>query len=88
MTVPSGAIVRTGYVSVDDVTLACRDRMDIYAVEKAMQRRMSCAPNHPWPCPVGVWHGERYHLHDGRHDFIAALCLGCTHILVAWVEAR
>ncbi len=88
MVVPAGSFVRTGYVPVEQVVLACRDRMDIVAVEKAMQRRMGIAPAQPWPCPVGEWIGDRYHLHDGRHDYVAALCLGCSHILVAWIDAQ
>ncbi len=87
MVVPPGATVRTGYVPVEDVVLACKERMDIAAVEKAMQRRMAIAPAQPWPCPVGEWADNRFRLHDGRHDYLAALALGCTHILVAWVEA-
>ena len=87
MVVPPGCKVITDYVPIEDVVLACRDRMDIAAVEKAMQRRMAIAPSQPWPCPVGaVREDGRYVLHDGRHDYLAALALGCSHILVAWVD--
>lgn len=81
-----GAIVRTGYVPVESVILACRDRMAIGDVERAMQRRMACAPGQPWPCPVGEWRGGRFVLYDGRHEFIAALMLGVEHVLMAWIE--
>lgn len=87
MVVPAGAKVITGYVAIEDVVLACRDRMDVAAVGKAMQRRMAIAPAQPWPCPVGSMRSDgRYVLHDGRHDYVAALCLGCSHILVAWAD--
>lgn len=88
MVVPPGSKVITDYILIEQVVLACRDRMDIAAVEKAMQRRMAIAPAQPWPCPVGEWKGDRYHLHDGRHDYLAALALGVSHILVAWVDAE
>lgn len=86
MVVPSGKAVRTGYVPVGNVEMACRDRMAIGDVERAMQRRMAAAPGHPWPCPVGEWSGGRFRLTDGRHEYVAALMLGCEYILAAWVE--
>lgn len=86
--VPAGSKVITDYVPIEQVVLACRDRMDIAAVEKAMQRRMSCAPNAPWPCPVGEWRADRMWIFDGRHEAIGAIMLGCSHILVAWIEAE
>ena len=88
MAVPAGATVRTGYVPVEDVALACRERMAIGDVERAMQRRMSCAPGQPWPCPVGEWKGGRFWISDGRHEYVAAVMLGCSHLLVAWIEER
>lgn len=88
MTVPAGAIVQTGYVRVDLVTLLCRDRMAVGDVERAMQRRMAAHPGQPWPCPRGEWQGDRFAIIDGRHEFVAALMLGCEYILVAWVGPR
>lgn len=85
MVVPSGKVVKTGYVAIGDVLLACHDRMSIGDVSTAMQRRMSCAPDQPWPCPVGEWQGERFAIFDGRHEYVAALMLGCDFILVAWI---
>jgi len=87
MIVPPGAKVITGYVPIEQVVLACRDRMAVGDVERAMQRRMSCAPAQPWPCPRGEWRGDRFWIVDGRHETIAAMMLGCEHILVAWLEA-
>lgn len=88
MVVPAGAIVRTDYVKIEDVVLACRDRMAIGDVGRAMQRRMSCAPDQPWPCPRGEWIGDRFSVVDGRHEVVAAIMLGVSHILVAWTEER
>ncbi|WP_108459208.1 hypothetical protein [Devosia naphthalenivorans] len=85
MVVPSGATVCTGYVPTADIIMACRDRMAIGDVERSMQRRMACAPDQPWPCPVGEWRGDRFAIFDGRHEFIAALMLGVEHVLVAWI---
>ena len=86
MVVPAGSKVITDYVPIEQVVLANKDRMAIGDVEKAMQRFMSCAPDQPWPCPVGRWEGERFHVYDGRHAVIGATMLGCSHILVAWVD--
>lgn len=87
MVVPPGSKVITDYVPIEDVVLACRDRMQPSDVERAMQRIMSCAPASPWPCPVGQWREDkRFAVHDGRHQAVAALMLGHSHILVAWVD--
>lgn len=88
MAVPAGVIVRTAYVPVGDVVLACRERMAVGDVAEAYQRRLNCQPGQPWPCPVGEWQGSRFAIRDGRHEFIAALMLGCQYVLVAWLEAR
>jgi hypothetical protein len=86
MVVPPGATVLTGYVAIEQIVLANKDRIAIGDVERAMQRRMSCAPASPWPTPVGEWRGDRFWIFDGRHETVAALMLACTHILVAWVD--
>ena len=86
LAIPAGKIVRTAYAPIDSIRLACRDRMDIGAVEKAMQRRLGIQPAQPWPCPNGRWESGAFILADGRHDYVAALLLGIEHILVAWVE--
>lgn len=88
MTVPAGQTVSTRYVHVDAVSLACRDRMAVGDIERAMQRRMAAAPGQPWPCPIGTWEGDRFRIIDGRHEFVAALMLGCEYVLVAWIEEK
>lgn len=88
MVVPAGRTVQTAYVPVDRVRLACRDRMATGDVERAMQRRMAAAPGQPWPCPIGHWDGPQFVIVDGRHEYVAALMLGCTHVLVAWIGAE
>jgi hypothetical protein len=84
--VPAGALVRTGYVEVHRVRLACRDRMAIGDVEAAYRKRLQLGSDQPWPPPVGDWEDETFCIHDGRHEYVAALMLGCTHVLVAWIE--
>lgn len=88
MNVPAGSIVRTDYIPITAAMMASSDRMAVGDVERAMQRRMAAAPGQPWPCPVGEWSGDRFVIHDGRHEFIAALMLGVQHILVAWIEGH
>src|SRR5690606_39864802 len=44
LAVPPGATVRTGYVPVHDVRLACKARMAVGDVEAAYRRRIGCAP--------------------------------------------
>lgn len=82
--VPAGHVVVTGYVAVEDVRLACRDRMAIGDVDRAYQRRLQLADRQPWPCPRGHWDGERFVIVDGRHEFVAALMIGHSHLLFAW----
>ena len=90
LVVPPGQRVATGYVPVDQVRLACHDRMAVGDVERPYQRRIQLAPAQPWPPPVGAWKGEgeqlRFVIEDGRHDYVAALMLGYEWILVAWLE--
>lgn len=89
MAVPPGAIVRTAHVRVEDIVLACRDRMAIGDVDRAYQQRLQLGDHHPWPCPRGHWNGNdtRFVIEDGRHEFVATLMLGHPTILVAWIEA-
>lgn len=86
LVVPPGATVHTAYVAIEQITLACKDRMAVGDIDAAMKRLMACAPGQPWPPPVGRWEGERFCIFDGRHCFVGALCLGLSHILVAWVD--
>lgn len=83
--VPPGHVIVTGYVPVENVVLACRERMAIGDVNVAYQRRLQLGANQPWPCPRGHWQGERFCIVDGRHEYVAALMLGHSHVLVAWL---
>lgn len=87
MAVPAGAVVRTGYVAIEDVRLACRDRMAVGDVEAAYRKRLQLGDRQPWPPPRGHWQGDRFVILDGRHEYVSALMLGFSHILVAWIEA-
>lgn len=84
--VPSGMVIRTGYVKIENVALACRDRMSVADVDVAMKRMMAASPGQPWPCPVGEWRGDAFWIQDGRHAAIAAMMLGMSHLFVAWLE--
>lgn len=83
--VPPGRIIRTGYVPIDRVTLACRDRMAVGDVDRAYQRLLQLGDHQPWPSPRGHWDGDRFVIVDGRHQYVASLMLGIEHILVAWL---
>ncbi|WP_274426762.1 hypothetical protein [Chelativorans sp. YIM 93263] len=85
--VPAGSIVRTGYVKVENVILACRARMAIGDVDRAYQKRLQLGSKQPWPCPNGYWEGDRFVIRDGRHEYVATLMLGHSHLLVAWIES-
>jgi hypothetical protein len=56
-------------------------------VDRAFQRVLQLGDSSMWPCPNGHWDGERFVIEDGRHEYIASLMLGRTHLLVAWTEA-
>jgi hypothetical protein len=75
----------TGYVRVDRVRLACRDRMALGDVAEKYNRRLQLGDSQPWPCPRGHWDGETFVIIDGRHDYVACLMLGLEYILVCWV---
>lgn len=83
--VPPGYVVRTGYVDVFRVRLACRERMAIGDIDRAYQRRLQMGSAHPYPSPVGYWDGDTFILLDGRHEWVATVALGHTHMLVAWL---
>lgn len=85
ISVPPGHTIATAYVPVDAVRLACRDRMALGDVDLAYQRRLQMGDHQPFPCPTGRWEGDRFVIHDGRHEYIATLMLGISHILVAWI---
>lgn len=88
ISVPPGAVVKTGYVDVFKVRLSCRERMAVGDVDRAFQRRLQAAPNQPYPSPLGQWDGDIFVIQDGRHEWVAAVMLGQSHLLVAWMEER
>lgn len=86
MLVEPGRVVKTGYVDVFVCKLACRERMAVGDVAGAYQKLLQLGANSSWPCPRGHWEGERFVIVDGRHEYVAALMLGRSHLLVAWIE--
>lgn len=87
MIVPPGSIVKTAYVSISAIELACKERMAVGDVDRAYQKRLQMAPDQPWPPPLGHWGTPHsFVIEDGRHEYVAALMLGCSHLLVAWME--
>jgi hypothetical protein len=87
ISVPAGHLVRTGYVEIHKVRLACRERMAVGDVDRAFQKRLQLGTDQPFPCPNGIWDEDGWFvIYDGRHEFVACLMLGLTHLLVAWVE--
>lgn len=86
MTVTPGQVVRTGYVDVFKCRLACRERMAVGDVGNAYQKLLQLGDRSAWPCPNGHWDGDEFVIHDGRHEYVAALMLGRTHLFVAWLQ--
>ena len=86
LSVAPGQIIKTGYVEMHRVRLGCRARMAVGDVEVAYRRQLVLGDNQAWPCPNGRWDGEAFVIHDGRHAYVAALMLGFSHLLVAWIE--
>lgn len=86
LSIAPGQIVKTGYAESHRVRLGCRARMAVGDVEAAYRRQLALGDHQAWPCPVGEWDGEMFVIHDGRHAYVAALMLGLTHILVAWIS--
>lgn len=84
--VPAGHFIRTGYVDVFKVRLACRERMAIGDIDRAYQKRLQSGELHPFPCPNGRWDGDTFIILDGRHEWLATVALGHSHMLVAWIE--
>lgn len=84
--VPPGAVIRTDYVDVFRCRLSCRATMAMGDVNTAYQKRIQLGERQPWPCPRGHWDGDTFVVVDGRHEWVAAVMLGLSHILVAWIE--
>lgn len=83
--VPPGSLVRTGYVDVFSIRLACRERMAVGDVSAAYQKVLQLGTYEQFPCPNGYWKDGVFWLMDGRHQWVASVMLGKTHILVSWV---
>lgn len=86
LTVQPGKIIKTGYADVFRVRLACRERMAVGDIDRAFQKRLQHGAAQPWPCPNGHWEDGLFVIHDGRHEWVASIMLGQTHLLVAWIE--
>ncbi|MFC3632214.1 hypothetical protein ACFOM8_22710 [Paracoccus angustae] len=65
ISVPPGHRVVTGYVPIDQITIACRARMAVGDVEAAYRRQLALGDHQAFPCPNGTWKGERFSIHDG-----------------------
>ena len=85
--VPPGHIVRTAYVDVFGVRIACRERMAVGDVAEAFQKLLRAGCDQPFPCPNGHWEHRTFVIDDGRHEWLASIMLGKTHILVAWLDS-
>lgn len=84
--VDPGQRVHTGYVDVFRVRLACRERMAVGDIDRAYQRQLQLGATQAWPPPVGHWDGETFVIHDGRHQWLAAVALGMEFLFVAWID--
>jgi hypothetical protein len=84
--VPRGKRILTGYVNVWKCRLANRERMAVGDVGSAVQKLLQLGEDSLHPAPNGKWEGDEFVIHDGRHEYLAAVMLGRTDILVAWVE--
>jgi hypothetical protein len=85
MLVPPGKLVKTGYVDVFNCRHACRERMAAGDVAHAFQKMLQLGENGSWPPPRGHWEGETFVVVDGRHEHVAAIMAGRSHLLVAWL---
>ena len=86
--VPSGHVVRTGYVAIHDVVCHAPAGHQLLPaeVERAYRRQLELGDRQPWPPPTGYWRADRrFVLTDGRNRYVAALMLGVEHLLVAWL---
>ena len=86
--VPSGQVIKTDYVEIHRIKTACKERMSIGDVKVAFEKRLQMGGRQPWPCPWGYWEGDWFVIVDGRHEFVASIMLGLSHILVAWLAER
>lgn len=84
--VPAGKRIVTGYVDVWKCQLANRAPMAVGDVAAAHNKLLQLGDDALHPCPNGHWEGEEFVIHDGRHEYLAAVMRGRLQILVAWVE--
>jgi len=86
LSVPPGKIVKTGYVHVFNVELACRERMAVGDVAGAFQKLICLGDHSPWLPPNGYWlDNGKFRIVDGRHEWVASVMLGKDYMLVAWL---
>lgn len=86
--VPPGHVVATAWVDPQRCRLGSRARMSPEAVEKKFRQLLQQGDGAIWPPPRGRWDDGMFVVEDGRHELLAALMLGRTEILVAWLEPR
>jgi len=86
MSVRPSQVVRTQWVHVNSCILGNRERMDFAAIERKGQQLLQQGDCGSWPPPNGQWQDDRFVIYDGRHEFLAHLALGRSHIFVAWLE--
>jgi hypothetical protein len=84
--VQPGQVVKTGYVDVWRCQLANRAPMAVGDVAGAHNKLLQLGEASLFPPPNGHWEGEEFVIHDGRHEYVAAVMLGRAQLLVAWVE--
>lgn len=90
MVVQPTQAVMAEWVDVDACVLGCRERMDLGAVEAKYRALLQLGGADQWPPIVGHWRADgRFSVDDGRHSFVAALCLGRRRVFACWlVEVR
>lgn len=79
--------VRTGWVPIHRVQLACAAAMSIGDVDQALRKIVNNGDG-SWPPPVGYWLDDQqtFCLTDGRHEWVARIMRGQRELFVAWVE--
>jgi hypothetical protein len=78
--------VKVAWVEIDRCRLGSRVRMSPEAVEKKYRQLLCQGDCAHWPPPNGVWDGSVFTIHDGRHEYLAALMSGQDKILVCWLD--
>ncbi len=80
--------VKTAWVDIDKCRLGCRVQMSPEAVEKKFRMLLNIGNgNAHWPPPVGHWDEDRFVVCDGRHEYLASLMMGRSHLFVCWLES-